>query len=221
MHIVAIGDAVKFEELRQKVSMHDGLSLSDMERGSAIPQCDMVIDLDLDDSPEDIEAHLDHNKPVLISGLKIQLAELLADPKLTGLKSRVSSGNLLRTFIDRPTWELASLEPEGNTAIGALRKTGMQFRVVKDRVGMVSARIVLMIINEACYTLQEGTAGKSEIDSAMKLGTNYPKGPFEWANAIGIKDVYEVLDALYRDTREERYKICPLLKTHYFSGQPF
>jgi len=55
----------------------------------------------------------------------------------------------------------------------------------------------------------------------MKLGTNYPYGPFEWADLIGIKEVYETLHALYEDTKDERYKICPLLKRYYLLKQPF
>jgi 3-hydroxybutyryl-CoA dehydrogenase len=86
---------------------------------------------------------------------------------------------------------------------------------------MVTPRILFMIINEACYTLQEGTASKEDIDTSMKLGTNYPFGPFEWANKIGIKHVYETLEAIYLDTHDERYKVCPLLKTMYLKGEEF
>ena len=75
-----------------------------------------------------------------------------------------------------------------------------------------------MIINEAFYTVQEGTASKEDIDQGMRLGTNYPFGPFEWAQKIGIADVYETLEAIYEDTKEERYKICPLLKKAYLSS---
>lgn len=72
-----------------------------------------------------------------------------------------------------------------------------------------------MIINEAYYTVQEGTASRLDIDQAMKLGTNYPYGPFEWCQRIGIKHVYELLEAVYEDTHDERYKICSLLKREY------
>jgi 3-hydroxybutyryl-CoA dehydrogenase len=51
----------------------------------------------------------------------------------------------------------------------------------------------------------------------MKLGTNYPLGPFEWAKKIGIENVYLVLDSVYKDTKDERYKICPLLKKEYLN----
>lgn len=84
---------------------------------------------------------------------------------------------------------------------------------VADRIGMVSPRIVCMIINEAYYTLQEGTAEKKDIDTGMKLGTAYPYGPFEWAEKIGLKNVYELLKLVHQDTMDERYKICNLLKT--------
>ena len=95
------------------------------------------------------------------------------------------------------------------------RKLGFEYNVVEDQVGMVTPRVICMIINEAYFTVQEGTAEKEAVDHAMKLGTNYPFGPFEWAGHIGIGHVYELLEALYDDTRNERYKICPLLKREY------
>jgi 3-hydroxybutyryl-CoA dehydrogenase len=81
---------------------------------------------------------------------------------------------------------------------------------------MVTPRIIAMIINEAYFTLQERTATRSDIDVSMKLGTNYPFGPFEWATKIGLKNVYNLLNALYNDTKDERYKISPLLKKETF-----
>ena len=73
-----------------------------------------------------------------------------------------------------------------------------------------------MIINEAYYTLQEGTASRADIDTAMKLGTNYPFGPFEWSKRIGIKTIVKLLDNIYADTHDERYKICPLLRSESY-----
>jgi len=51
----------------------------------------------------------------------------------------------------------------------------------------------------------------------MKLGSQLSVGPFEWCDKIGISDVFETLTALYEDTKDERYKICPLLKTKIFA----
>jgi 3-hydroxybutyryl-CoA dehydrogenase len=90
---------------------------------------------------------------------------------------------------------------------------GTDFVCVEDRVGLVTPRVICMIINEAYYTLEEGTATRSDIDLAMKLGTNYPYGPFEWANRIGIHRVIELLTSVYHDTKDDRYKVCPMLKS--------
>jgi 3-hydroxybutyryl-CoA dehydrogenase len=73
---------------------------------------------------------------------------------------------------------------------------GEQLVFVKDEPGFVSARIVAMIINEAFFTWEAGTSTKEEIDIAMKLGTGYPFGPFEWAGLIGEEGVVELLTRL-------------------------
>ena len=98
---------------------------------------------------------------------------------------------------------------------------GTDYRVVADRVGLVTPRVICQIINEACFTVQEGTATMADVDLGMKLGTNYPHGPFAWANAIGVERVYAVLEALWHDTHDERYKVCPLLKRQALRGVPF
>jgi 3-hydroxyacyl-CoA dehydrogenase len=67
-----------------------------------------------------------------------------------------------------------------------------------------------MIINEAYFALGEDVSSKDEIDLAMKLGTNYPYGPFEWCKKIGLKKVYSLLEKL-SDT-DSRYSIAPAMK---------
>lgn len=74
----------------------------------------------------------------------------------------------------------------------------------------ISIRIISMIVNEAYFALGDGISTKAEIDIAMKLGTNYPYGPFEWATIIGLKKIYALLQNLGRD--DARYAIAPLLK---------
>jgi 3-hydroxybutyryl-CoA dehydrogenase len=75
---------------------------------------------------------------------------------------------------------------------------------------MVTARILATIINEAWYTWQDGVSGKEEIDTAMKLGTNYPMGPFEWGGKIGLSRVVGLLDVLSRT--DARYMPAGSLK---------
>ena len=67
---------------------------------------------------------------------------------------------------------------------------------VPDKPGFITPRVISMIINEAFIALEEGVSTKQEIDTAMKLGTNYPYGPFEWAEKIGIENILSLLENL-------------------------
>lgn len=93
-----------------------------------------------------------------------------------------------------------------------LGEAGINYSIVPDRVGMIFPRIVSMIINEAVQVYSEGIASKEDIDTAMKLGTNYPFGPLEWADRLGAGLVYNILTALQRDFGEDRYRPHPTLK---------
>ncbi len=93
-----------------------------------------------------------------------------------------------------------------------LSEAGINYSIVPDRVGLIFPRIVSMIINEAAQVYSEQIASKEDIDTAMKLGTNYPFGPLEWADILGVELVYNILAALQRDFGEDRYRPHPILK---------
>ena len=76
---------------------------------------------------------------------------------------------------------------------------GEDLLFVADVPGFVSARIVAMIINEAFFTTDAGVADRASIDLAMKLGTGYPYGPFEWGERIGLQRVVQLLEKLYAE----------------------
>ena len=92
---------------------------------------------------------------------------------------------------------------------------GEQMIFVPDIPGLVSARIVSMIINEAFFTWEAGTGSKTDIDIAMKLGTGYPYGPFEWANLIGVNKVAQLLQRMREENGiyelAENLTYCQLL----------
>ena len=91
------------------------------------------------------------------------------------------------------------------------RALGFEVEVIEDRPGYVLPRIISMIINEAAFCVMEGVADAEAIDTAMKLGTNYPKGPLAWADEIGIDVVASILMMLENEYRQERYRPCQLL----------
>jgi 3-hydroxybutyryl-CoA dehydrogenase len=95
-----------------------------------------------------------------------------------------------------------------------------KYRCVPDVPGMISARIVADIINEAWYTWEEKVSSKEEIDTAMRLGTNYPMGPFEWGERIGLEHVAHLLWSLSKiDDRYTPAKSLQAYLTRMRSGE--
>jgi 3-hydroxybutyryl-CoA dehydrogenase len=108
-------------------------------------------------------------------------------------------------FLEREVHELSAPDPSAAQMIGKwYERWGQSYHLAPDIPGMITARILATIINEAWYTWEAGVSTKEEIDTAMKLGTNYPYGPFEWGQRIGLARVVSLLNTL--SVNELRYK---------------
>ncbi len=89
---------------------------------------------------------------------------------------------------------------------------------VQDSPGFVSNRILIPMINEAVYCLQEGLATPEDIDTVMRLGMNHPMGPLALADLIGLDTVLYIADVLYREFQDSKYRACPLLRKMVRAG---
>ena len=83
---------------------------------------------------------------------------------------------------------------------------------VEDAPGLVLGRIVCQLVNEAAFAVGEGVGSASDVDTGLTLGLNHPRGPVAWADAIGVEHVLAVLDGLWEERHEERYRAAPLLR---------
>jgi 3-hydroxybutyryl-CoA dehydrogenase len=84
--------------------------------------------------------------------------------------------------------------------------------VLGDAPGLVLGRILCQLVNEAHFAVGDGMASAADVDTAVRLGLNHPRGPFEWCEAIGARRVVAILDALQIELGEERYRVAPLLR---------
>lgn len=90
--------------------------------------------------------------------------------------------------------------------------------IVLDFPGFVSSRVLMSMINDAIYCLQEGVTSKENIDTIMKLGANHPIGPLELADFIGLDTCLAILEMLHADLGE-KYRPCPMLKKMVAGGK--
>jgi 3-hydroxybutyryl-CoA dehydrogenase len=98
-------------------------------------------------------------------------------------------------------------------AEGFFARLGFATEWVGDAPGLVLGRIVCQLVNEACFAVAEGVGSEEDVDAGLTLGLNHPRGPFAWCEAIGIEHVCTTLDALWRERREERYRLASLLQS--------
>jgi 3-hydroxybutyryl-CoA dehydrogenase len=97
-------------------------------------------------------------------------------------------------------------------ATGMLQAAGRDVYVIDDVPGLIVTRTVAMLINAGYDALQHRVASAADIDTAMRLGTNYPIGPLEWGNRWGLPVVLDILDALHQAEGDPRYRASTLLR---------
>jgi 3-hydroxybutyryl-CoA dehydrogenase len=199
MQWVVFADEILKEELLSKGAKAELeiVWIKNVEEFSHHKDADGYIDLLFDNSQQKIDL-LKKFLPtaVIVNSVTVTLHEMNA-PFV-----RI---NAWPSFLSRPLVEASYVDEEMkgkvNDFFSAINK-----RVVwlEDKPGFITAKVIAMIINEAWFALVEGVSTKEEIDVAMKLGVNYPYGPFEWCDKIGRKNIHNLLNELSKTN--SRYK---------------
>jgi 3-hydroxybutyryl-CoA dehydrogenase len=110
--------------------------------------------------------------------------------------------------------------PETFQATKALaERMGKTVVVSRDMPGFIVNRILMPMINEACFTLNEGIASAEDIDTAMKLGTNQPMGPLQLADFIGLDTCLSIMEVLHEGLGDSKYRPSPLLRQYVTAGR--
>lgn len=132
---------------------------------------------------------LDYEKPVFVCSVVETLHELPAGFPLIRL-------NAWPGFLRYPLLEISGVDNNKGKAEKLLHDLEWAFEWVADVPGLVTPRIISMIINEACFALEEKVSTPDEIDIALELGTSYPRGPFAWTKQIGPDRIIRLLHKL-------------------------
>ena len=184
--VVISNDALQKELLAQGIG--DGVQMEWQQEINIVQDADGYIDLLFSHSVERIDK-LKQLQPatVIVNAVNNTLVELPAGfIRFNGWNS----------FLKSPLVEAAGADANKTMAENIFSCINKKIEWVPDVPGFITSRIISMIINEAFFTLDEKVSTKEEIDTAMKLGTNYPYGPFEWGTIIGLKNVFYLLTTL-------------------------
>ena len=198
MNLVIVGLKNNRQELiNRKIDAH-WIEAATYEEAKNIKEADAFFFLENKNFNQDFNFT---GKPVFINSV----SETLKDknhPK------HVLRFNCWSGWLQKDKWEIAGqLSVEAMVVLGYLKIEPIS---LPDEPGFISPAVISLIINEAFYAETAGVSSRSDIDTAMKLGTGYPYGPFEWAENIGIDEIYKLLHKLA--TKDERYQPSEALR---------
>jgi len=150
-------------------------------------------------------------------------ARLLHDGSLHALDPVAAGFHLLAPLAATKLIEVTSTPLTDPTASERLAQLGaaLGFHVepVADAPGLVLGRIVCQLINEASFLIGAGNGTPEDVDAGLELGVNHPRGPVAWCEALSPAHVVAVLDALYRERGEARYRVAPRLRARAYLGR--
>jgi len=105
-----------------------------------------------------------------------------------------------------------------DAVVALAKRFGKTTVTSKDSPGFIVNRILIPLLNEACFALQEGLASPEDIDTAVKLGLNHPMGPLTLADFVGLDTCLFIAEVLHRELGDDKYRPAPLLRQYVAAG---
>jgi 3-hydroxybutyryl-CoA dehydrogenase len=113
---------------------------------------------------------------------------------------------------------LATADATYQTTRALAERLGKETVVSRDISGFIVNRVLMPMLNEACFALYEGIGSVNDLDTAIHLGLNHPMGPFALMDLIGLDTTLAILEVLHRDLGDPKYRPCPLLRQYVAAG---
>jgi 3-hydroxybutyryl-CoA dehydrogenase len=205
MNLVVVGNDTALAECKARFGASHNYThvLNSLSNGKQLREADVVFDFFESGNSKDLQVYSAlKDTPLFINTVFTTRSNI---SEQTRLSNPVIGFCGLPGFFNREILEVTYDDKQSQQLTAIAEKLNIKCIRVKDQVGMVTPRVVGMIINEAFETLQNGVASRSDIDLSMKLGTNYPFGPFEWSERIGVAKLRALLLAIQKETGDSRY----------------
>jgi len=113
---------------------------------------------------------------------------------------------------------LATGDATYETTRALAERLGKETVLSRDISGFIVNRVLMPMLNEACFALYEGIGSVDDLDKAIHLGLNHPMGPFALMDLIGLDTSLAILEVLHRDLGDPKYRPCPLLRQYVAAG---
>jgi 3-hydroxybutyryl-CoA dehydrogenase len=193
MQVVVIADEILKDELMNNSSVTGEIIwIEDISQLEKFPKTDVIIDLLFE---------IEHLRTLQNLSPHVVIVNCV-EKKLSQINSSFIRINGWPGFLQSSIIEATTLDENNKpSAENVFALFGKKLEWLPDEVGFVTPRVISMIINEAFIAWKEGVSTKEEIDTAMKLGTNYPYGPFEWYEKIGTQKVDSLLHYLKKENK--------------------
>ena len=192
---------------------------------SDLADCDLVIEAVLEelDLKREVFAELDRvTRPDAVLATNTSALSVAEIAEATQHPERVVGMHFFNPAPVLPLVEIVRTSKSSDGAVDAAyawaERAGKQPVRCNDTPGFIVNRILIPMLNEACFALQEGLASAEDIDTAMKLGTNVPMGPLALADFIGLDTCLSIAEVLQRELGEDKYRPSPLLRQYVAAG---
>lgn len=224
-HLIARAEAAEMPVTRHEPAADaPGAALS-VQVQDAIGSADVVLDATVSGWPDHAGTLAEVERAMRVDGLLIVCAHATSATAAAAAvhhPERVVGFGLLPPCEERETVELAraiqTSDEASARAVAFWGRLGHEAIEVGDGAGLVVARVVSCLANEAAFAAMEGVATPGDIDIAMRLGTGYPRGPLEWCDLVGACDIVAVLDALAAEHGDDRFRAAPRLRRMAAAG---
>jgi 3-hydroxybutyryl-CoA dehydrogenase len=214
---------------KEKMTQQDADAIMGRIKGTLkledLAQCDLIIEAILENTKLKREVYEELNKLCDPKAIFASNTSSICITELASFSGRPKNFVGFHFFNPAPVMQLIEIvrgleTSEETVAVvkviaAKLGKTGIE---VKDSPGFVVNRLLIPMLNEAAYAYMEGIASKEDIDSGMKLGCNHPMGPLALTDLIGLDVTLAIMETLFVETGDPKYRPCPLLKQMVRAG---